>query len=223
MSLFNLFKKTPPPPTGPYRDEHTNVIYQLLFCDDAALYGSNMPEPRPYPFDVLLSDKSSIADLQKVADDSATEARAKILAYNLQMARGHKPASKELLGVIVEVGLEGGLDTLAAYSDHTARYINYTGSMVIWDNHDDATAGQLIEDLFAKSREIVSKIGPWENPRRPAPAQGMVRLSFLVSDGLYFGEGPVQVLFNDPMANPALMSATALMQFLTNTAMNSRS
>ena len=108
MSLFNLFKKTPPPPTGPYRDEHTNVIYQLLFCDDAALYGSNMPEPRPYPFDVLLSDKSSIADLQKVADDSATEARAKILAYNLQMARGHKPASKELLGVIVEVGLEGG-------------------------------------------------------------------------------------------------------------------
>ncbi|MBL7798239.1 MAG: hypothetical protein JNJ90_17225 [Saprospiraceae bacterium] len=223
MALFNLFKKTPPPPSGPYRDEGTNQIYQLLFSDNAELYRSSLSEPYPYPFDILLSPSSSIADLQKVADDGSTEARAKILAYNLQMARSHKPANKELLGVIVEVGMEGGLDTLAAYSDHTARYINYTGSMIIWDNHDDATAGQLIEDLFAKSREIVSKIGPWDNPRRPAPAQGMVRISFLVSDELYFGEGPIQVLFNDPMANPALMSATALMQFLTNTAMNSRS
>ncbi len=218
MSLFNLFKKTPPPPSGPYRDDATNQIYQLLFCDDAALYGSNMPEPSPYPFDILLSDNSSVGDLQRVIDDSTTEARAKILAYNLQMTRGHKPANKELLGVIVEVGLEGGLDTLAAYSDQRARYINYTGSMVVWENPEDATAGQLIRDLFEKSRVIVSKIGPWENPRKPAPAQGMVRLSFLVSDGLYFGEGPIQVLFNDPMANPALTSATALMQFLTGMA-----
>lgn len=223
MSLFNLFKKTPPPPSGPYRDEATNLIYQLLFCDDAALFGSNMTEPRPYPFDILLSETAGIADLQRIIDDGTTEARAKMLAYNLQMARGHKPADKVLLGVIVEVGMEGGLDTLAAYSDHTARYINYTGSMVIWDNQNDATAGPLIDDLFAKSREIVSKIGPWDNPRRPAPTKDMVRLSFLVSDGLYFGEGPIQVLFNDPMANPALMSATALMQFLTNMATNSRS
>jgi len=218
MALFDLFKKTPPPPSGPYRDEATNQIYQLLFCDDAVVFGNNMSEPRPYPFDILLSPGSSIADLQKVADDSATEARAKLLAYNLQMARGHKPANKELLGVIVEVGIEGGLDTLAAYSDGRARYINYTGSMVVWENPDDATAGQLIRDLFEKSIVIVGKIGPWDNPRRPAPAQGMVRLSFLVSDGLYFGEGPIQVLFNDPMAQPALASATALMQFLTGMA-----
>jgi len=218
MSLFNLFKKTPPPPSGPYRDEATNQIYQLLFSDNAELYRSSLSEPPTYPFDILLSPTSSIADLQKIVDDGATEARAKILAYNLQMARGHKPTNKELLGVIVEVGLEGGLDTLAAYSDQRARYINYTGSMVVWENPEDETAGQMIRDLFEKSREIVSKIGPWENPRRPAPAQGIVRLSFLVSDGLYFGEGPIQVLFNDPMANPALTSATALMQFLTEMA-----
>ncbi|MEQ1746015.1 MAG: hypothetical protein ABMA02_11345 [Saprospiraceae bacterium] len=211
MSSNNLFTKVSPPPPGPYHDEATNQIYQLLFCDYAELYGGNSA----YPFDILLSPTSSIADLQKVIDDSGTEARAKMLAYNLQMAQGHSPAKRELLGVVVEVGMDEGLDTLAAFSDKSARYINYTGSAIIWENPDDATANQLIQDLFNKSINIVSKIGPWGNPRKPHPATGMVRLSFLVSDGLYFGEGPIQVLFNDAMANPALMSATALMQFLT--------
>ncbi|MBK9339001.1 MAG: hypothetical protein IPM98_21670 [Lewinellaceae bacterium] len=223
MALFDLFKKTPPPPSGPYRDEATNRIYQMLFCDDIELYRSSQSEPHLYPFDILLSENSDIADLQKVIDDSTTETRAKILAYYLQMLRGHRPAGKELLGVIVEVGLDGGLDTLAAYSDQTARYINYTGSMVVWENPEDASGGQLIRDLFEKSRDIVSKIGPWDNPRKPHPAKGIVRISFLVSDGLYFGEGPIQVLFNDPMANPALTSATTLMQFLTSMATKNRS
>ncbi|MFN0013611.1 MAG: hypothetical protein ACKVU2_03605 [Saprospiraceae bacterium] len=215
MSNSNLFTKSSPPPPGPYRDEAINKIYQLLFCDYADLYSGNSPDPLTYPYDVLLAPTSSNEDLQKVIDYSTTEARIKMLAYNLLMAKGHQPAKRELIGVIVEVGMDEGLDTLAAYSDQSARYINYTGSAIVWENRDDETAGQLIGDLFAKSLDIVSKIGPWGNPRKPHPAKGMVRLSFLVSDGLYFGEGPIQVLFNDPMANPALTSATALMQFLT--------
>jgi hypothetical protein len=43
----------------------------------------------------------------------------------------------------------------------------------------------------------------------------MARISFLVADGLYFGEAPLNNLFNDPLAAPALQAATALMQFLT--------
>jgi len=45
-----------------------------------------------------------------------------------------------------------------------------------------------------------------------------VRISFLVTDGLYFGEGPINVLFSDALAAPALSSATALMQYLVNRA-----
>ena len=37
-----------------------------------------------------------------------------------------------VLGVIVEVGLDEGLDVLASYQDGTARYINYTGKMILW-------------------------------------------------------------------------------------------
>jgi hypothetical protein len=42
-----------------------------------------------------------------------------------------------------------------------------------------------------------------------------MRITFLVSDGLYFGEGPINDLFNDPMAKPALITATELMRYLT--------
>jgi hypothetical protein len=43
----------------------------------------------------------------------------------------------------------------------------------------------------------------------------MVRITFLVSDGLYFGEGPANIFFKDPMAGPVLNAATQLLQFIT--------
>ena len=199
--------------TGPYKDTATNLIYNLLFCDSLELYRSNTQQPVAYPFHILFSETSSVTDLQRIIDDSASDPRVKILAYNKQMAGGHKPAKKELLAVIVEVGLDGGLDVLASFQNGTARYINHTGKVLIWEATDE-TSNKLTSELFSNSQDIVDKIGPWDKPRRPAPAKGNVRITFLVSDGLYFGEGPIDVLFNDPMASPALTSATQLMQYL---------
>jgi hypothetical protein len=212
--MFNLFKKSSGP-AGPYADEATNTIYNLLFCDDVALFRKNNQAAQAWPFDVLLADAGNAADLQRVIDDNTLETRARILAYNRLLALGHPPARKELLGVIVEVGLDQGLDTLAAYTDGTARYINYTGSLVVWEAPNEES-NRLIGDLFGRSLQIVQQIGPWDQPRKAHPAKGSLRLSFLVSDGLYFGEGPMQVLFNDPMAGATLASATALMQYLTS-------
>src|SRR5688572_6494388 len=117
MGLFSFLKKTPPQgPTqsmiGPYKDSSTNLIYSLLFCDDLNLYKSKTPQPYTYPFDILFSETSSVTDLQKIIDDSTSDPRNKILAYNRQISQGHKPHEKELLAVIVEVGLDKGLDVL---------------------------------------------------------------------------------------------------------------
>jgi len=127
---------------------------------------------------------------------------------------GDKPAKKELLAVIVEVGLDDGLDVLASFSNGTARYINQTGKILIWEA-SDKTSDELTKDLFLKSQQIIDQIGPWDKPRRPYPTKGNVRITFLVSDGLYFGEGPINDLFNDPLARPALNAATGLLKFLT--------
>jgi hypothetical protein len=219
MGLFSFLKKATaqagPSSIEPYKESSTNVIYNLLFCDNLNLYKAKVQKPYGYPFSILFSETSTATDLQKIIDDKNADTRTKILAYNRQLAAGHKPVKKELLGVIVEVGLDNGLDVLASFQDGTARYINQTGRVLIWETTDDAVANKITRDLFADGQSIVNKIGAWDKPRRPHPAKGNVRLTFLVSDGLYFGEGGINVLFNDPMAKPALDKATALMKYLT--------
>jgi hypothetical protein len=153
-------------------------------------------------------------------DDVCTETRIKILAYNKLLANGCLPAAKELLGVIVEVGLDQGLDVLAAYRDGRARYINYSGKIIIWETVTQES-NQLIDRLFLDAETVKNAIGPWDKARRPKPGKGMVRLTLLVSDGLYFGEGPMALFFNDALAGAVLASAAALMKYLTTPAFQS--
>ncbi len=203
-----------PVPSSPYADDATNAIYELLFCDNINLYKSDASSSSDYPWNILFTPAPDLVGLQKIVFDEQMESRIKLLAYDAMRRHGFPIEEKELLGVIVEVGLEDGLDVLASYQDGTARYINYTGKMILWDVTDQ-TSKEITAQLFRDSLNIVHRIGPWTNPRKPHPVTGNVRISFLVSDGLYFGEGPSNVLFNDPLAAPALSSATAMMQYLT--------
>lgn len=218
IGLFSFFKESQKEMLNqiePYKDNSTNLIYNLLFCDNLELFKENTNEPHNYPFDILFSNNSSISDLQKIIDDTISDPRIKVLAYNRQIASGHKPTKKELIAVIVEVGLDEGLDVLASFNDGTARYINHTGKILVWETTEDKRANEITKQLFESSVNIVNKIGAWDKPRRSNPTKGNVRITFLVSDGLYFGEGTMDVLFRDPMASPALTTATELMQYLT--------
>ncbi len=42
-------------------------------------------------------------------------------------------------------------------------------------------------------------------------SKGNIRMTFLVSDGLYFGEGPMAAIQQDPMASPLIAAATQLL------------
>jgi hypothetical protein len=46
---------------------------------------------------------------------------------------------KELLGVIAESPLQGGLDVLVTYSDKTLRYINQTGKLAVFESTPAST------------------------------------------------------------------------------------
>jgi hypothetical protein len=118
------------------------------------------------------------------------------------------------MGVVIEVGMENGLDTLAAYVDGTARYINQAEKMIVWEAPSDLSQ-KLIDDLFTASANVVKQIGPWEKKRLAQPANGNIRLNFLVADGLYFGQGPLDVLSKDPIGAPVIQAATQLLIFLT--------
>ncbi|EAQ76287.1 hypothetical protein WH5701_15811 [Synechococcus sp. WH 5701] len=53
--------------------------------------------------------------------------------------------------------------------------------------------------------------------RRAPPEDDNIRLTFLVSDGLYFGEGPMTVMQREPLAAPILQTATELLQAVVAT------
>ena len=81
MGLFSFFKKSlaqtqTQSSIDPYKDSSTNFIYNLLFCDNLSLYKEKTQQPYTYPFDILFSETSSVADLQKIIDDNNPVSKA---------------------------------------------------------------------------------------------------------------------------------------------------
>ena len=198
---------------SPYHDESLDLIYNLLFCDDLSLYRSNHHGPIEGPWKVLFADRKDTASLQAIAMDEGQESRVRLLALNALRGLGTPIETSRLLGVVIEVGLDEGLDTLAAYRDGSARYINHSGKLIIWETREPEI-DDLIRELLSASEEVVRKIGPWEGTRLPPPGAGIVRMTFLVSDGLYFGQAPMSVMQNEPTGGPVIASALRLLSAL---------
>ncbi len=193
----------------PYKNNAFNRIYNLLFCDDLDLFRQSIDGNVSYPWNILFADVPDQTALAAIIADPQTESRIKLLAYQLL----EKVSESNLLAVIIEVGLDDGLDVLAAYEDGTARYINHTEKLIVWETKTTRSQS-LIEELFSTSATVVANIGPWEKERLAPPGLGELRLSFLVSNKIYFGNGPFNLLQQDPMASPVIDAATQLMQFL---------
>lgn len=196
---------------APYRNEQANRLYNLLFCDDPALLDTAGAASKGSPWSILLATTPDVAALERIASDATQESRVRAFAYNKLRGAGRDVPAKQVLGVIVEVPLDQGLDTLAAYADGGVRYLNQSGKIAIFEGGPPDVASQARE-LVASSQGIVDAIGPWDAARRPPPPAGSIRITFLVSDGLYFGEGPFEVLQRDAMAGPLVNRATRLLQ-----------
>jgi hypothetical protein len=195
---------------APYREAAANDVYNLLFCDEPRMFAPHDGKGGDWQR-TLFGGSPSSEDVRKLADDASLDARVRMLACNWLREHSQPLPPKELFGVVVEVPLDGGLDTLAAYLDGGVRYINQSGKMSIFEG-PIAKLAPFVDKLFAASRAVVARIGPWDKARLPAPRRGHVRLSFLVSDGLYFGEGPMEVFSRDAMAGPVIQAASQLLQ-----------
>lgn len=205
------------PPYAPYADAAINHIYHLLFCDQPLAFKPRAGA-RAAPWQlVLYAEPVAPAAVRALADDQTAEGRVRALAYNWLRANGHAVPARQLLGTIVEVPLDGGLDVLAAYTDGGVRYINQTGKLSVFEG----PVPQLqpaVTRLIDASRAVVARIGPWGKERLPPPPMGNIRLTFLVSDGLYFGEGLMARFQRDPMAGPVIQHAGELLQRVVETA-----
>ncbi len=195
----------------PYAESHANYLYNLLFCDDIELFRTQGAEKEVGLWNTLLAERPDKAALLSVAGDEANEGRVRAIAFNRLRALGERVPPKRLLGVIVEVPLPQGLDVLAAFSEGGVRYLNHSGKVAVFEGHGNPVEG-LAKELIAVAQPVIRRIGPWDGKRLPPPTAGNVRITFLVSDGLYFGEGPFADLHQDAMAGQVLSKATQLLQ-----------
>jgi hypothetical protein len=158
--------------------------------------------------------------LRRVLEIPNLESRHYLQAWHFLRQIGTQPNAedaKRVLGVVLEVHLDNGLDTLAAYADHTARYINHGGRLLIWEGMDSGISS-LIETMLLAGKRVADAIGPWEHARRPPPEKHSVRINILTVSGLHFGEGPLDTLSDDPMGGPVIDAGAELMKALIDRA-----
>ena len=70
--------------------------------------------------------------------------------------------------------------------------------------------------MIGKLRSLLGrKDAPAAAPTRlPPPGRDRVRLSFLVSDGLYFGDGEMAVMSREALGGPVIARAGELLQLV---------
>jgi hypothetical protein len=116
--------------------------------------------------------------------------------------------------------MRSGFDTLAAYEDRSARYINFSGAAIIWEAPDSRMDG-LIRDLLGAGEALAELLEPREGSRPPLVSQ-QGRISLLTPSGLLLGEASFEALAGDSIAGPIISAAAALMQSLMRAAESSR-
>jgi hypothetical protein len=159
---------------------------------------------------------AAVEALSQIVAMPDLETRVFLQAWHTLRELGQKPPqdkAKEVLGVVVEIGMPKGLDLVAAYRDHRARYFNYSGAGVLWERRDDSL-DELIDELLGAGALVAKAIGPWMQARPPEPKHGIARINLLTPSGIHLGQGPVEALSQDAMGGPILSAAFGLMKRL---------
>jgi hypothetical protein len=149
------------------------------------------------------------------------ETRLWLQAWALAREAGLPPSdsARRVRGVIVEMGLELGVDTVAGYDDGSARYLNQAGGGVFWNGRStpDLAIVAGVDALLAAGQAAVDAHVPLAAVRLGPPPHGAAMIAILTEGGIHFGAGPADVLSRDPYGGPAIAAAIKLMVALIDT------
>lgn len=96
---------------------------------------------------------TAIAALRHGLGYKDTETRVQLWLWSGLRELGVKPEAPialQVIGVVIEMPSGGGYDTLAAYDDGSARYLNFSGRAIFWDQAD-ARIKQLCQNFIAST------------------------------------------------------------------------
>ncbi len=128
-------------------------------------------------------------------------------------------------GVVVEMGLEAGVDTVAGYDDGSARYLAQSGGGVFWEAQasPDVAIVAAIDALLAAGQMVVDGLAPLTHVRPDPPAHGLAAITVLTEAGFHVGIGPADELSQDRLGGPVFDAAVALMVALIDMSQKSGS
>jgi hypothetical protein len=221
--LTGRLRRKPKAPPAP-EPERVSLpgIRDLLFADlDAAgamrAFGLG---PRPSPI-VTMAQAVTQRDVHGARVALADvlirhpETRLWLQAWTLAREAGLPPSetAHRARGVVVEMGLESGVDTVAGYDDGSARYLNQAGGGVFWDVQAKPDVAILagIDTLLAAGQLVVDATLPVDGPRPEPPAHGSAVVAVLTEGGVHLGTGLADVLTRDPLGGPVIGAAIRLM------------
>ncbi len=128
--------------------------------------------------------KEAVALLRGVLDMPQLETRILLWVWTALREFGEKPDPKfafEVLGVIIEMPSGDGVDTLAAYVDGSARYLNFSGKAIFWDAQDAVIKGMC--------QSFVDSVIPASNRSKPRTSLSLpkrvAQVTLLTRSGLY--------------------------------------
>jgi hypothetical protein len=194
FAAFNAKSKTRA--DAPYGTDELNTVHNMLFADDAGQLFGDAPDARV---------------VQAIAQDPHEESRVRLLAAQWLRANGHQPAAPEVLGVVIEVPLDGSMDTLAAYADGRVRYINQTGRTAVFEGAPPEVAEQAKSLVVAA---IPAFIKAAQQKPAYAPGAGQLRFTFLSQDGNRVTDGFFSDIVRDELAKTVLEQGQRLLDLV---------
>jgi hypothetical protein len=154
--------------------------------------------------------------IKGVAEDAFQEARARAWAWTALRKLGEKPApmyQQEVLGVVVEVPVDDGLDVLAAYTDGSVRFLGHADQLIVReaDGKPDAKVAALVSQAHAL---LASPPAPRDKAAPPPPPEA-VRFTALSANGLHRVEVPWKEVEKGGKYEPLFAAAVDLLREVT--------
>ena len=91
-----------------------------------------------------------------VVTNPKIETRLSLWSWAALRKLGSQPDSDEavkIIGVVIQVPMHGGHDVLAVYSDDSARYVNHSGKIIVW-NLPDTRMSKLVHTIMERSNNL---------------------------------------------------------------------
>jgi len=135
-------------------------------------------------------------------------------AYQKVMLMPKQDQPKQLYGVIIELGQEGGHDLLAAYANCFANFTDAQQRMPkIWERPDE-NFDALITDVLEAGLLMLPNMPQWDTDFEQPVTRDWMRIHLVSSQGIYSGEAPLEEMAYSPYGEEMTQAARVLMDWL---------